>query len=225
MCTPDLHRSSPQAILSNSCCGCCRSSAEVKALEELSHFLLIRQLFPVARRLSSELAVKMHLIWSRSKADWLYQCCHVCSVRGRTQSSQKANLAQFLLFPSGENSIKNWLMLEFSSRINKFLMWWKWIVSEKQLGLLLCAGGKKRCLATLMRCLSYREGGDSEFPACLCFFNTIMNELTEGQFSQIGRDGVSTADFSSSWVMLRLPTNILGETWAHPFATTAGVRS
>lgn len=34
--------------------GCCRSSAEVKALQGLSDFLLIRQLFPVAKRLSSE---------------------------------------------------------------------------------------------------------------------------------------------------------------------------
>lgn len=166
----------------------------------------------------------MHLIWSRSKADWLYHCCHVCSVRDRTQSSQKANLAQFLLFPSGENSIKNWLMLEFSSRINKFLMWWKWIVSEKQLSLLLCAGGKKDIWQ--LWCDGWAtERGDSEFPDCLCFFNNIMNELTEGQFSQIGRDGASTTDISSSWVMLRLPTNTLGETWAHPFATTAAGRS
>lgn len=89
---------------------------------------------------SAPSALEMCLIRSRL----IIPLLHMCSVRDTTQSSQKANLAQFLLFPSGENSIKNWLMLEFSSRINKFLMWWKWIVSGKQLSLLFCTGEKKK---------------------------------------------------------------------------------
>lgn len=84
-----------------------------------------------------------------------------CVLNQRQSSKQpKANLAQFLLFLSGENSIKNWLMLEFSSRINKFLMRWKWIVSEKQLSLFCIVEKKKKYmyLATLVQWLSYREG-------------------------------------------------------------------
>lgn len=127
---------------------------------------------------SSPSALEMCLIRSRR----IIPLLHVGSDTDRTQSSQKANLAQFLLFPSGENSIKDWLMLEFSSRINKFLMWWKRIVSGKQLSLLFCIGGKRKKKIKIHIFgnsdeVVKLERGNSEFPEPWWYFNNLMNGL------------------------------------------------